>query len=93
LNSEQADSNIVTMRVASEVQYAIDYVYLAGGGTVYNTTILTSGTNVTIGNGVVEADSVYGTAYLPLLTDDVNATNISAGNYVISNDNGAILVD
>ncbi len=92
VNSQQANSNIVTMRVASAVQSAIDYVYLAGDGTVYNTTIETSGTNVTIANGVVEASSVYGAAYLPLLTDNVNATNISTGNMIVRNSGGVISI-
>ena len=90
VNSLQANDNIVTMRVASEVQSAIDYVYLAGDGTEYNTTIRTSGVNVTIADGEVVARSAYGTHYLPLLTDDVNATDIYPGDITIRNNGGVI---
>lgn len=92
-NSRQADDNIVAMRVASAVQSAINYVYLAGDGTEYNATIRTSGMNVTIADGVVEARSVSGADYLPLLTDNVNATEIHAGSMMIRNSGGVIRID
>ncbi len=91
-NSAQADSNIVAMRVASAVQSAINYVYLAGDGAQYNATIRTSGMTVTIAGGVVEARSASGAHYLPLLTDKVNATEIHAGSMMIRNSGGAILI-
>ena len=90
--SIQANEKLSAMRVASGVRAAINYVYLAGDGTVYNTSLRTSGLNVTISNGVVGVESRYAGYYLPLLTTKINATSIGPGDLVIRNDKGAILI-
>jgi hypothetical protein len=86
----QANDNMVSMRVASAVRSAINYVYLAGDGTQYNATFRTSGINVTIEAGEVVARSAFGASYMPLLTDRVNATSIGTGNVIIRNHGGVI---
>ncbi len=88
--SYQADEKIMAMRVASSVQSAINYVFLAGDGASYNTSIRTSGMDVKIINGVVEAHSGFSSYYLPLLTNRVNVTTINAGDISIRNNLGAI---
>ena len=92
VNSYQADERIVAMRVAAAVQSAINYVYLAGDGTVYNTSIRTNGMNVTIMNGVVEVRSDFSGYYLPLLTNRINTTTINPGDMTIRNNLGVIEV-
>jgi hypothetical protein len=90
INSYQANERIVSMRVATEVQSAINYVYLAGDGTAFNTSIRTSGINVTISNGVVEARSQFSEYDLPLLTNRINITTINPGTVVLRNNRGVI---
>ena len=90
VNSYQADASITSMRVASGIQAAINYVYLAGDGTTFNTSIRTSGINVTISNGVVEARSEFSEYDLPLLTNRINATTINPGDIALRNNLGVI---
>ncbi len=90
VNSAQAGDSIVAMRVASAVQSAIDYAYLAGDGAEYNVSIRTSGVNVTVSGGEVVASSRYGVHYQPLLTDNVNSTVIVAGPAIFRNRGGVI---
>ena len=89
-NSWQANEKLVAMRVASGIRSSINYVYLSGDGTVYNTTIRTHGYNVTINNGVVGVESDFAAYFLPLLTANINATTINQGDVVFRNDGGVI---
>jgi len=90
VNSYQADESITSMRVASQVQSAINYVYLAGDGATFSTSFRTSGMNVTISNGVVEARSEFSEYDLPLLTNRINMTTINPGDITLRNDHGVI---
>lgn len=89
-NSFQANEKLTAMRIASGIRAAINYVYLAGDGSVYNTTIRTQGYNVTLINGVVGVESDFAAYYLPLLTKNVNATTVNQGEVVFRNDDGVI---
>jgi hypothetical protein len=90
--SYQANEKIICMRVATAVASAIDYVYLAGDGTVYNTTIRTSGMNVMVSNGIVVASSNFSSYSFPLLTKSMNDTPIYPGSITITNRNGVISI-
>lgn len=89
-NSWQANEKLVAMRIASGIRSSINYVYLAGDGTVYNTTVRTQGYNVTINNGVVGVESDFAAYYLPLLTNNINVTSIEQGEMLITNNKGVI---
>lgn len=89
-NSWQANEKLVAMRIASGIRSSINYVYLAGDGTVYNTTVRTHGYNVTINNGVIGVESDFAAYYLQLLTDNINTTTIEQGEMLITNNKGVI---
>ena len=92
-NSWQANEKLVAMRIASGIRSSINYVYLSGDGTSYNTTVRTHGYNVTIINGVVGVESDFAAYYLPLLTNNINTTTINQGEMLISNNNGVIEIE
>lgn len=89
-NSWQANEKLVAMRVASGIRSAINYVYLSGDGTVYNTTIRTHGYNVTIYGGVVGVQSDFAAYYLPCLTPNINASTVNQGDVMFRNNGGLI---
>ena len=89
-NSWQANEKLAAMRIASGIRSSINHVYLAGDGTIYNTTVRTQGFNVTLINGVVGVESDFAAYYLPLLTNRISATTVSQGEIIITNNKGVI---
>jgi hypothetical protein len=90
INSWQANQKLVSMRIASGIRSAVNFVYLSGDGTVYNTTIRTHGYNVSISNGVVGVESDFSAYYLPMLTNNINATTVNQGEVIFRNNGGMI---
>ena len=72
----------------------MNYVYLAGDGAQYNFSLATKGQaeNLTIFGHEVESQRAHGRAQAPLLTGNINTTNLSGGQMIIRNNHGVIEV-
>lgn len=90
VNSRQSSEKIAAMTTAISVRNAINYVYLAGDGTQYNTSLKIVNMNVSVHDGVVWAQSDFGSYYAPLLTSKINTTTINGGDVLIRNNKGLI---
>ena len=90
--SHSAMDRLKAASIAGGIRSAINYVYLAGDGAVYNATIAFGNRpmDVLVSGGTVSVMSDVTSYSLPLLTDNMNATSISQGGIGIRNNGGAI---
>jgi len=90
VNSRQSAEKIAVMTAAISIRNSIDHVFLAGDGTVYNTSFRIVDINVSVHDGVVWAQSDFASYYAPLLTSRINTTSIHGGDVTIKNNKGLI---
>jgi len=90
INSRQSSEKIAAMSTAIKIRNAINYVYLAGDGTTYNTSYRVGDMNISIHDGVVWAQTNVAAYYVPLLTSNINTTSFHGGEVVIKNNKGLI---
>jgi len=91
-NLLQTQDTLASTYNVYSVAAVMNYVYLAGNGAQYNFTLATKGQeeNLTVFGHAVESQRPHGRAQAPLLNGNVNTTNISGGQMMIRNNNGAI---
>jgi len=90
INSRQSSEKIAAMSTAIRIRNAINYVYLAGDGTVYTASYRVGGMNVSIHEGVIWAQTSVASYYAPLLTSKINTTSFHGGEVIIKNNKGLI---
>lgn len=93
-NLVQARDTIYAQRNAFAAASAMNFVYLAGDGAMYNITLggVQDGENLTVGEYSLTSMREGVTAGAPLLDGKTNVSMLTRGEYRISNEGGEIHV-
>lgn len=92
LNLFQTGSTLSAKKLAYQVASAINGVYLAGNGASYNLSIPYSNESITLSGNSVLVEGGNAKVSAPVLTNNLNATNVAHGAVTIKNNNGLIEV-
>jgi len=93
VNLQHTKSRLGSLDASNKVAFAINFAQLAGNGTEYNFSMRSPGSNITIRNNIVEANSTGAAALsqFEILTNRTNFTNIrNVGKVNITNNGGLI---
>lgn len=86
---DRVDGNNAVYRIAA----AINYIYLAGDGTSYNTTVIAPRANISVSGRIIVAEENGARFEFPLLVN-VTQTNVNnSGSVLIRNVGGNIVIN